>query len=129
MQRVLVVDDSTECALPLKAVLAWCGFGVAVASDGAEALALLDGFVPDVVILDLHMPVMDGYGFLGAMRDLPQWAGVGVIVFTADYEADAARLGRLGVKKVCRKAYTSFRTLVEEVQRCLPPPAPPPAQN
>jgi CheY-like chemotaxis protein len=129
MQRVLVVDDSAECALPLKAVLTWCGFDAAVAFNGAEALALLDGFAPDVVILDLHMPVMDGYGFLRAMRNLPQWARMRVIVFTADYEADAAGLGQLGVQKICRKAYTSFRTLVDEVQGCLPPPAPPPAQN
>ena len=117
--RVLVVDDMPDCSKVLAKLLHSYGFTAGVASNGAEAVALLDDFAPDLVILDLHMPVMDGYGFLEAARARPQWPDCRVIVFTADHNADEARLRELGVAKVCRKAYVSFKSLMDEVTDCL----------
>lgn len=116
--RVLVVDDVPDACEVLARLLRVCGFDVGTANDGAEAVAMLDGFAPDVVILDLNMPVMDGYGFLESIRRLPAWSRVRVIVFTADHNFDAARLQRLGVVKVCRKASTPFQALMDEVSTC-----------
>jgi two-component system, chemotaxis family, chemotaxis protein CheY len=119
--RILVVDDVPDACEVLARLLRVCGFDVATALNGADAFVMLDGFAPDVVILDLNMPVMDGYGFLEAVRKLPSWNRVRVIVFTADHHYDAARLNRLGVVKICRKAYTPFQTLMEQVSSCLSP--------
>jgi CheY-like chemotaxis protein len=119
--RILVVDDVHDACEILARLLRTCGFDVASACNGANALDLLDGFAPDVVILDLNMPVMDGYGFLEAIRKLPTWNRVRVIVFTADHFYDAPRLRRLGVVKVCRKAHTPFQSLMDEVTTCLTP--------
>ncbi len=117
--RVLVVDDTPEASGPLATLLKQCGFDVDIACNGADGLSLLNGFAPDVVILDLNMPVLDGYAFLEATRKSPAWCDVRVIVFTADHEADEDRLRKLGVVQVCRKAQTSFEVLLRQVENCL----------
>jgi DNA-binding response OmpR family regulator len=120
VQRILVVDDATEAAEPLRRMLERYGFEVEMAGDGLAGLAELERFKPDAVILDLHMPVLDGYGFLERMRQRDLGAGCSVIVFTADYEGDFVRLESLGAT-VRRKAYTSFQTLVHDLTDCLHP--------
>ena len=117
--RILVVDDMPDCSKVLVRLLGSYGFTAGVANNGAEAVALLDDFAPHLVILDLHMPVMDGYGFLETARTRPHWPECRVIVFTADHNADEARLRELGVDKVCRKAYVSFKSLMDEITDCL----------
>lgn len=60
MQQVLVVDDEEEVRLGLREVFESEGYGVSVASNGEEALALLERETPMVALIDLLMPVMDG---------------------------------------------------------------------
>ena len=59
--RVLIVDDNEEAAALLAAALAVAGFDARTAADAAEALQLADSFAPDVGVLDLGLPFMDGY--------------------------------------------------------------------
>ena len=68
MSAVLVVDDTAHCTEPLARLLQKSGHTVRCAANGREALATLIRFQPDVIILDMHMPVMDGVTFLHAMR-------------------------------------------------------------
>jgi DNA-binding response OmpR family regulator len=68
MARVLVVDDDSAIRHILTVVLLAAGYMVPEAANGREALAMLPTFAPHLVLLDLHMPVMDGFRFL---RELP----------------------------------------------------------
>jgi PAS domain S-box-containing protein len=81
--RILVVDDDADTRLLLAASLAGQGFEVRVAAEGSAALAEIAGFSPQLVVLDLFMPGMDGVTFLGHLRADPRWADLPVIVVTA----------------------------------------------
>jgi signal transduction histidine kinase/ActR/RegA family two-component response regulator len=67
-RRVLVVDDNADCAQSLRDVLAMDGHEVRVARDGTAALATLDEFAADLVLLDVGLPRMDGYMVAHAIR-------------------------------------------------------------
>ena len=56
MKKVLVVDDQADCSEPMARLLGLCGFMPAIAADGRAALDLLEGFVPNVVLLDVAGP-------------------------------------------------------------------------
>jgi CheY-like chemotaxis protein len=81
--RVLVVDDEPAIRHAVEAALADEGFAVATAADGAAALALLDAFRPDAILLDLRMPIMDGYAFLAAYRTRPDPRAAVIVCSTA----------------------------------------------
>ncbi len=95
MPRVLVIDDEPRLRRTLADYLEDMGCETALAANGAEGLEVLESFQPDVVLVDLNMPVMDGYAFIGAARtrlpDLPVIvvSGVG----TVDKAVEAIRLG------------------------------------
>lgn len=75
IHRILVVDDETDVSLTMKLLLEICGQVVRVADDGPAALALVRSFAPDVVLLDLAMPEMDGLAVarqIRAMADIEQ---------------------------------------------------------
>ncbi|HEU4577928.1 MAG TPA: response regulator [Polyangiaceae bacterium] len=92
---VLVVDDDVDVREALAEILAGRGYRVSSAPNGAEALQLLRSASnpPRVILLDLMMPVMDGYEFLDARRSDPALAAVPVVVITAGHRIDRARLG------------------------------------
>ena len=81
--RLLIVDDDREIRETLRAVLEDEGFTVAVAANGAEAIAKLEERPPRLVLLDLMMPVVDGWEVLARMRADPQLAAVPVCICTA----------------------------------------------
>jgi CheY-like chemotaxis protein len=88
--RVLVVDDDTAIRELLRMALEDEGYEVATAPNGAAALARAVGFAPNVVLLDMHMPVMDGRSFAAAYRRFPApWALAPIIVITAAGDAAA----------------------------------------
>ena len=77
--RILVVDDNVDAAETLAALLELQGHEVAVAHDGERALERVRESVPDMVLLDLGMPGMDGYEVARALRDNPSTRGVRII--------------------------------------------------
>jgi diguanylate cyclase (GGDEF)-like protein len=79
---VLVVDDDAALRAIISTNLGLAGFRVMGAADGPSALALLDDHVPDVVVLDVMMPMMDGYATLGKIRRHATASHVPVIVLT-----------------------------------------------
>ena len=99
MFHILVVDDDKNTRLLFRAVLENAGYTVSAASDGAEALALMDSEHIDLVVLDIMMPNMDGYEFTKALREvennlpilmvsakqLPEDKKKGFLVGTDDY--------------------------------------------
>ena len=87
--RVLVVDDEPQVALLLHDALQEFGYAVRVAVTGHEALELVSGYQPDVVLLDLWLPGLPGDSVLAALRrDAP---AVPVIIVSGNRDADRAR--------------------------------------
>jgi diguanylate cyclase (GGDEF)-like protein len=80
--RALVVDDDATLRLLVSEVLAEQGFVVRQAEDGARALDLLAGEMPDLIVLDLMMPRVDGYQVCAALRRMPRGETVPVLVLT-----------------------------------------------
>jgi PAS domain S-box-containing protein len=68
VQRILIVDDNRDAAEMLAAVLAGAGHQVEIATDPSQALSLTDGFRPQIAILDIGLPVMDGYSLGRELR-------------------------------------------------------------
>jgi CheY-like chemotaxis protein len=67
--RVLVVDDNLDAATSLSTLLSLIGHVVTLASDGPTALALVPAATPDLVLIDIGLPMMDGYALAAALRD------------------------------------------------------------
>lgn len=90
--RLLVVDDDVDVRELLVEVLMASGFDVAVAANGREALQVLKhdattGHLPRVVLLDVHMPVMDGLEFRAHQKADPDLSGIPVVTISSDWEA------------------------------------------
>ena len=71
MKTCLIVDDSKVIRKVARHILETLEFNVEEAGDGREALTACEANMPDVVLLDWNMPVMDGYEFLGNLRRMP----------------------------------------------------------
>ena len=81
-RRVLVVDDNRDAAALLDEALEAQGHEVRVAFDGPQALALVEGFTPDVALLDIGLPVMDGYELARRLGALPHLQGTVMFAIT-----------------------------------------------
>jgi CheY-like chemotaxis protein len=69
--RILVVDDNRDAAFSIAALLRLAGHELATADDGAQALEQAAAFKPDVVVLDIGLPVLDGYEVAARLRSAP----------------------------------------------------------
>lgn len=86
-RRVLVVDDEADIRATVSAMLETEGYRVAEAINGAEALVSVETDPPDVILLDMRMPILDGWGFAAEMRRRNHH--IPIVVMTA--ARDAAR--------------------------------------
>ena len=87
----LVVDDSRVVRKVARRILEDLGFEVAEAGDGAEALAWVRTAMPDIVLLDWHMPVMNGLEFLRRLRQEPGGAAPKVVFCSVENDLDRIR--------------------------------------
>jgi two-component system, chemotaxis family, chemotaxis protein CheY len=71
MKQCLLVDDSSVIRKVARRILEDLGFSIVEAEDGEQALAACRRSMPDAVLLDWNMPVLDGFGFLGELRKMP----------------------------------------------------------
>jgi CheY-like chemotaxis protein len=83
--RVLVVDDEPAIRATVTAMLESEGYAVVQATNGAEALVAIESASPDVVLLDMRMPVLDGWGFAAELRR--RGHAVPIVVMTAARDA------------------------------------------
>jgi CheY-like chemotaxis protein len=94
-KSLLIVDDDLDIREILAETLMDRGFEVTTAANGLEALAKLRQLIvrPSVILLDLMMPIMDGYGFLEQRRLDPVLASIPLAIITAGHGVDHDRLG------------------------------------
>jgi two-component system, cell cycle sensor histidine kinase and response regulator CckA len=120
MAVVLVVDDRLVNRDLVRTVLEHYGHDTVEAGDGAEALTLLRGQHPDLVLTDVVMPGMDGYQLARAIRSDPASQGIPVLFYTAAYLADEAQATAAanGVSRIVPKT-GDLAALIEAVQDAL----------
>jgi PAS domain S-box-containing protein len=114
---VLLVDDDPDTRRHIRTVLERDDWAVVEAEQGAAALDQVADAVPRVVLLDLEMPVMDGFDFLRAFRALPGCASVPVVVLTAKDLTRDDRRRLQGANEVLSKGMTSLADLSRELRR------------
>ena len=85
---VLAVDDSRTMRDMITLALSSEGFDVSLAEDGAHGLEVLDEIDPDVIITDINMPRLDGFGFIDAVRDRDDTKTTPILVLTTESSAD-----------------------------------------
>ncbi len=119
--RVLVVDDDALIRDTLATALIDEGYAVRVAPDGQAALQTLHEWLPDLIVLDLMMPVMDGHAFRMAQRGLDRAAHIPVIVLSAAHNIQG-RVAGLGAAAVLPKPF-DLGILLDVVERAVRRPA------
>jgi CheY-like chemotaxis protein len=116
MSTVLVVEDSPVAREVVMKILEREGYNVIGASNGLEALDRLHREIPDLVLLDVMMPEMDGMTLLEELRDEPQYKELPIILLTA--LSDDGRISRakeLGVREYLVKTRFSYDELIDHV--------------
>jgi CheY-like chemotaxis protein len=118
--RILVVDDDGHTRQLFAAVLGAEGYQVRTARDGPEAFRALDDEVPDLVLLDLMMPVMSGGSFLAALRTDPRYLSLPVVVVTSlDTDSEAVRRLDGAAQAVVQKGPALEQTLRNVLHKVL----------
>jgi CheY-like chemotaxis protein len=114
-KRILYIEDETDLQWLVKHILESAGaFEVLVCGSGAEALGRIGEFAPDLVLLDVMMPGMDGFSILRALRARPESAKLPVIFLTARSQEGDEYL-RAGAQGIIAKPFEP-RGLVEQVR-------------
>jgi CheY-like chemotaxis protein len=121
MTRVLLVDDNPVVIAVYRSGLSMAGFTVDTANDGEAALATAAATIPDVIVLDLMLPIIDGFEVLRRVRADPRLMHVPVIVFSNTYTSDRTNeLWSAGATQVLPKATMSPKKLSELLQTIVP---------
>jgi len=118
-KSVLIVDDESYIVKSLSFVMKNAGFEACSAGDGEEALQKLDEMVPDLVILDVMMPKLDGFEVCKAIRGNPAWSSIKIIMPTAKGRDSEREKGlALGADDYLTKPF-STRDILKRVQEMM----------
>lgn len=113
MKRVLIVDDSVVDIKNLQRILQDAGCIVTVAMSGTEALARVQGDKPDLIMLDVNMPDLDGFGTARKLKQDADSKNIPFVFVTSkDQKVDRVFAQMLGAKGYVTKPYTADQILV-----------------
>jgi CheY-like chemotaxis protein len=122
MATILVIDDEPIIRQLFQKVLEHEGHIILTAGNGREALEVMRQQVPDLILLDLMMPVMDGISFLRLLRRHIDWSEVPVVVMSAMADRhNISNAGSLGVRDYLLKAGFSLNVLRKRIRKYLEP--------
>lgn len=120
MARILIVEDDKDLNNAYSIILRNEGHEVAEAYDGKEALAKLEDFSPDLILLDLLMPVMGGLEFLQHYDLQKKHPDVKVLIFTnMENSPEVAEAYKLGVQRCIIKSWTAPHNLARVISDTL----------
>ncbi len=118
-RKVLIVDDEPNIVTALEFLLERRGYAVRVATNGEEALALVESYRPDVMLLDVMMPKRSGYEVCQKVRERPDMQHVKVVMLSAKgREAEVNKGLSLGADLYITKPF-STQELVERIDALL----------
>ncbi|MES2766007.1 MAG: PAS domain S-box protein, partial [Bacteroidota bacterium] len=107
--KILIVDDVESNQLVVRTFLEPIGFTCAVANEGRSALIIAEQFQPDIVLMDLLMPVMSGYEAIKALRNMPSLSNIPVIAITASgFENKREEVLSIGFNEYIRKPFRAY---------------------
>ena len=119
VKRVLVVDDEPNIVTSIEFLMKQAGFCVDIARDGPQALAALEGAPPDIILLDVMMPGLDGYEVCQKIRQSERHAQTKIVMLTArGREMEKQRGLDAGADAYVTKPF-STRDLVKQVKEML----------
>lgn len=120
MSTIMIVEDAPIIRQPIEATLNRAGYETITAENGAEAIKLLAETSPDLVLLDLAMPVMDGIAFLHTIRSEPKTKHLPVIVLTAIAEKPrVVQAVKLGISAYLLKSRFSLEEMLNLIEQHL----------
>lgn len=124
-KKVLIADDEPNIVTSLEYLMTKSGYEVEVARNGEEALALVESFMPDLVLLDVMMPRRSGYEVCQKMRERAQWGHIKIVMLSAKgREVEVSKGLSLGADAYVTKPFSN-RELIAKVAGLLgedPPP-------
>jgi DNA-binding response OmpR family regulator len=118
-KKILVADDEPNIVTALEFLLERNGYQVRIARNGDEALKAIESDPPDLVLLDIMMPVKSGYEVCKRIRERPEWAGMKVVMLSAkgrDVEVNKGLV--MGADLYVTKPF-STRDLIEKIGTLL----------
>lgn len=119
MKKILIAEDRPSSRELIRTVLEGCGYSVAEAVDGRQAVELAKRENPDLLIVDLQMPALDGLGVLAELRRDERFADVPIVALTASaMQGDRERALEAGFTEYITKP-VNLRFLRQEITRLL----------
>jgi len=118
-QKILIVDDEPNIVVPLQFLMERNGYETAVAQSGEEALEAISKENPDLILLDIMLPGIDGFEVCEIVRLKPEWKHIKIIFLTAKgRDVDIAKGMVLGADEYITKPFSN-KQIVECVQKLL----------
>ena len=119
MNKILVAEDNLPNRELIREILETCGYEVIEAVDGQQALDKLEESMPDLVLLDIQMPVLDGYAVVRRLRQTPRFASLKILALTAyAMQGDREKVLEAGFDGYLTKPI-DIATLTKEIQQFL----------
>lgn len=116
MKKVLVVEDDKFLANAYRLKLTKIGFDIKMASDGKEAIEVLKTFTPDIIILDLIMPIQDGFTTLKLIKEDPNLKPIPVLITSNLGQKEDIQKGLdLGARDFMIKSDSSLDVLIQKI--------------
>ena len=118
-KKVLIVDDELSILVPLKFLLEKNDYHVELAQSGKDALEKISKSKPDLILLDIMLPDLDGYEIFQLIRENPDWNDIKVIYLSAkNRDVDIAKGLNLGVDAYVTKPFSNSE-LLEKIQMLI----------
>jgi DNA-binding response OmpR family regulator len=118
-QKILIVDDEPNIVLSLEFLMEQSGYEVAIARDGEQALQQMETFQPDLILLDVMMPVRNGYEVCQKIREISAWNRVKIVMLSAKgRDLEVSKGLALGADAYVTKPF-STKDLLIQVQELL----------
>ncbi len=118
-KKILIVDDERDLLRVMTMRLTKAGYEIMTATDGREALVLIEEAMPDLVLLDLRLPVMSGQDVCKKMKSDPKFKNIPIILFTASAGGDIPERARaLGADDYIIKPFEA-EDLLKKIARLI----------
>jgi len=121
-QKILIVDDEPNIVIPLQFLMEQNGYTTLVAQSGEEALEMISKERPDLILLDIMLPGVDGFEVCEIVRLNPEWRNTRVIFLTAKgRDVDIAKGMVLGADEYITKPFSN-QQIIDAVKKLLEEP-------
>ena len=122
MSTILCIEDDADHRLMVHTILTSMGFATAQARNGGDGVAVAKAIKPDLILLDLYMPKMDGFGVMKSLKEDPRTRSIPIIVVSAWLSGDhRQRALEAGAMDIVGKPYDP-EALATLIQKCLAAP-------